>query len=61
MAVTEITLTSTALLKCGTEARETLRKVVSPRLKELKFHRFDQVRKSAETLQKKIDNWSSNY
>jgi hypothetical protein len=54
-AVTEISLTGNALLKCGTEGKEALENEAASRLKQLKFHQSDQVRKIADTLQKKIE------
>jgi hypothetical protein len=54
-AVTEISLTGNALLKCGTQGREALEYEAAPRLKQLRFHQSDQVRRIAETLQKKIE------
>jgi hypothetical protein len=54
-AITELSLAGDALVKCGADAKESLDKEVLPLLKELKFHRSEQVRKTAEQLREKIE------
>jgi hypothetical protein len=44
-----------ALLKCGKEANEVLKKAVVPRLKELEFHKNASVRSAAKSLRKRIE------
>jgi hypothetical protein len=44
-----------ALLKCGPEVKETLRKSVLPRLKDLEFHKDAPVRSAAKELRKRIE------
>ncbi len=53
-SITEVERTGEALLKCGTEAQQSLKTAVVPRLKDLEFHRSDLVRKKAEALRSKI-------
>jgi hypothetical protein len=55
VAANEISVAGNALLKCGIEGREALENEAAPRLKQLKLHQSDQVRKIAETLQKKTE------
>jgi HEAT repeat protein len=55
-AIAEVEDAGNALLKCGDEARQTLTKEVVPRLKDLQFHKSDQVRKTAEALRQKIED-----
>jgi hypothetical protein len=54
-AIAEISVAGDALVKCGPDAKESLEKEALPRLKELKFHRSEQVRKTAEQLREKIE------
>lgn len=55
-AIAWVDHTSKTLLKCGDEAKQTLTKEVLPRLKDLGFHKSDNVRKTAEALRKKIED-----
>jgi hypothetical protein len=55
-AIAEVDQAGNALLKCGAQAKQTLSKEVVPRLKDLQFHKSDDVRKTAENLRKKIED-----
>jgi len=50
-----VDLTSSALLRCGDEAKEALTKKVAPLLKELEFHNDANVRSTAKSLLTKIE------
>ena len=53
--IAEVEQAGNTLLKCGDEAKQTLTKEVLPRLKDLGFHKSDNVRKTAKALRKKIE------
>jgi hypothetical protein len=55
-AISWVEHTGNTLVKCGEEAKQTLTKEVLPRLKDLQFHKSDNVRKTAEALRKKIED-----
>ncbi len=54
-AIASIDRAGDTLLKCGPEAKQTLAKEVIPQLKDLKFHKSENVRKTAENLRNKIE------
>jgi hypothetical protein len=54
-ATAEMSQVGNTLVKCGADAKESLEKEALPRLKELKFHRSELVRKTAEQLREKIE------
>jgi HEAT repeat protein len=54
-AIQEVERIVSALLKCGKESRQALVREVTPRLRDLLFHRSEQVRNSARTLSKSIE------
>jgi hypothetical protein len=55
-AIAAIDQAGDTLLKCGAEAKQTLTKEVIPQLKDLKFHKSENVRKTAANLRKKIED-----
>ncbi|GEM_PF-5191331 len=55
-AMSQIALIGSALLKCGDDAKQALRKEVLPRLRELEFNQSDQVRRMAQALKTKIED-----
>jgi hypothetical protein len=58
IAMGEVESVGNALVKCGPEAKQALSKEVLPRLKELKFHRSEEVRRSAAELSRKVEEVS---
>src|SRR5262249_6187646 len=48
--------TGNTLLKCGDDAKQILSKEVTSCLRDLQFNKSENVRKTAETLRKKIED-----
>jgi hypothetical protein len=55
-AIREVESVVNALIKCGPEAKQALGTEALPRLKELKFHRSEDVRRSAGELSRKVED-----